>query len=105
VNADSQPTAKTIRALIVEDEWPAREYLVELLLETGKVEVVAAVASADEARMALGPDGVEVDVAFVDINLASSAGREAGLAIVRDLAGRPGAPMFVLATALPQHAA
>lgn len=94
-----------IRALIVEDEWPAREYLVELLLATGKVEVVAAVASADEARQALGPGGVEVEVAFVDINLASSAGREAGLVIVRELAGRPSAPLFVLATALPQHAA
>ncbi len=105
MNVDSKLAAKPIRALIVEDEWPAREYLVELLLETGRVEVVAAVASAEEARQALGPDGVEVDVAFVDINLASSAGREAGLAIVRDLAGRPGAPMFVLATALPQHAA
>jgi two-component system, LytTR family, response regulator LytT len=105
MSTPSAPSAKSIRALIVEDEWPAREYLVELLLGTGKVEVAAAVASADEARQALAAGGVEVDVAFVDINLASSAGREAGLAIVRELAGRPGAPLFVLATALPQHAA
>lgn len=94
-----------LRALVVEDEWPAREYLVELLLATEQVEVVAAVASAEEARQALGPDGVEVEVAFVDINLASSAGRDAGLAIVRELAGQAGAPLFVLATALAQHAA
>lgn len=105
MSGPSESDCKTVRALIVEDEWPAREYLVELLLETGRVEVVAAVASADEARQALGPGGVEVEVAFVDINLASSAGREAGLEIVRELAGRPGAPLFVLATALPQHAA
>jgi two-component system, LytTR family, response regulator LytT len=98
------PTPR-LRALIVEDEWPAREYLVELLLATSQVEVVAAVASAEEARQALGPGGVEVDVAFVDINLASSAGPKAGLGIVRELAGRKGAPMFVLATALSQHAA
>jgi DNA-binding LytR/AlgR family response regulator len=86
-------TDQTLRALIVEDEWPAREYLVELLLATGDVDVVAAVASADEARRALGPDDVQVDVAFVDINLASSAGREAGPAIVRELAGQDGAPL------------
>jgi DNA-binding LytR/AlgR family response regulator len=94
-----------LRTLVVEDEWPARAYLVELLLATDQVEVVAAVATAEEARQALGPDGVEVEVAFVDINLASSAGREAGLGIVRDLAGKERAPLFVLATALPQHAA
>jgi len=98
-------TPGKLRALVVEDEWPARKYLIELLLATDQVEVVAAVATAEEARQALGPDGVEVEVAFVDINLASSAGREAGLDIVRDLAGQERAPLFVLATALPQHAA
>jgi two-component system response regulator LytT len=97
--------APRLRALIVEDEWPAREYLVELLLATSQVDVAAAVASAEEARQALAPGGVEVDVAFVDINLASSAGREAGLDIVRELAGRKDSPMFVLATALSHHAA
>jgi two-component system, LytTR family, response regulator LytT len=93
-----------LQALIVEDEWPAREYLVELLLASHRVEVVAAVASSDEARQALGPGGVQVDVAFVDIHLATSGGPEGGLALVREFAGRPGAPLFVLATALKQHA-
>jgi two-component system response regulator LytT len=97
--------ATRLRALVVEDEWPAREYLVELLLATGQVEVAAAVASAAEARQALGPDGIEVEVAFVDINLVSSGGDEAGLQLVRELAGREGAPLFVMATALKQHAA
>ena len=91
-------------ALIVEDEWPAREYLVELLLASRAVDVVAAVATADEARQALGPDGIEVEVAFVDINLATSTECDAGLAIVRDFAGTKGAPLFVLATALRKHA-
>jgi DNA-binding LytR/AlgR family response regulator len=94
-----------LRALVVEDEWPAREYLVELLLAGRQVDVVAAVASADEAHQALGPGGVEVDVAFVDINLVSSGGDEAGLQLVRDFAGKKGAPMFVMATAFKQHAA
>jgi two-component system, LytTR family, response regulator LytT len=99
-----QPASTRLRALVVEDEWPAREYLVELLLATHEVEVVAAVASASEARQALGPDGIEVEVAFVDINLASS-GEEAGLDLVRELAGGKAAPLFVMATALKQHAA
>ena len=55
-----QRRAALLRALVIEDEWPAREYLVELLLATGEVEVVAAVASAAEARQALGPGGIEV---------------------------------------------
>ena len=97
--------ASRLRALVVEDEWPAREYLVELLLATRQVEVVAAVASAAEARQALGADGIEVEVAFVDINLVSSDGDKAGLALVRELAGNQGAPLFVMATALPHHAA
>jgi two-component system, LytTR family, response regulator LytT len=98
-------TTARLQALVVEDEWPAREYLVELLLATRQVEVVAAVAGAAEAREALGPGGIEVDVAFVDINLVSSGGDEAGLQLVRELAGSKGAPLFVMATALRQHAA
>jgi two-component system, LytTR family, response regulator LytT len=104
LTGEAKSTAR-LRALVVEDEWPAREYLVELLLATRQVEVVAAVASAAEARQALGPDGIEVEVAFVDINLVSSDGDEAGLALVRELAGKGGGPLFVMATALRQHAA
>jgi DNA-binding LytR/AlgR family response regulator len=93
-----------LRALVVEDEWMARRYLVELLQASGRAEVVAAVATLEEAREALGPDGVEVDVAFVDIHLGGPDGEEAGLALVRALAGQPGAPLLVLATALSGHA-
>ncbi|MBI5489440.1 MAG: response regulator transcription factor [Deltaproteobacteria bacterium] len=97
-------SAKPIRALVVEDERPARNYLVELLLAAGQVEVTAAVATLEEAREALGPGGVTVDVAFVDVQLAGPAPDETGLALVRALAGTPGAPLFVLATAHEQHA-
>lgn len=92
------------RALVVEDEWPARTYLIELLAASRMVDVVASVATEDEARQVLAPGGIEVDLAFVDIHLAASADR-AGLAIVRELARKKGAPLFVLATALKQHAA
>lgn len=93
-----------LRALLVEDEWPAREYLTRLLMATRRVDVVAAVTDAEEARQALGPGGIDVDVAFVDINLASSGSDEAGLQLVRELASSHGAPLFVLATAYGQHA-
>ena len=42
-----------LRALVVEDEWPARNYLVELLETSRAAQVVGAVASVDEARQAL----------------------------------------------------
>ncbi len=93
-----------LRALVVEDERPAREYLVELLSGCDTVQVVAAVATSDEARRALGPGGIEVDVAFVDIHLATSGGPQAGLDLVREFRDHDRAPLFVLATALKQHA-
>lgn len=96
--------ALTINVLVVEDEWPARNYLVELMQETGRAEVIAAVATLDEAREALGPEGISVDVAFVDVQLAGPSHGEAGLELIRSLAGTPGAPLFVLATAHDTHA-
>jgi len=96
--------ARVLRALVVEDEPPARCYLVETLQATGLARVIAAVATADEARDALGPEGIEVEVAFLDVNLATSGGEEAGLSLVRSLAASPGAPAIVLTTALRQHA-
>jgi DNA-binding LytR/AlgR family response regulator len=85
-----------IRALVVEDEWATRNYLVELLEATGQVEVAGAVATADDARQAIV--AIEPDVVFVDIQLA--AGELDGIALVRD----GNAPAYVLATAHPQHA-
>src|SRR5438270_7333559 len=85
-----------LRALVLEDEWPARNYLVELIEATQLAEVVGAVASVAEAREALA--ALPVDVVFVDIQLA---GGESGLELVRQL---PGGPAFVLATAFSQHA-
>jgi DNA-binding LytR/AlgR family response regulator len=94
-----------MRALVVDDEWPARNYLVELLQQTGSVEVVAAVASLAEAEQALAPDAqAAIDVAFVDVQLAARRGDDSGLAWVRQRAREPEAPIFVLATAYKQHA-
>jgi DNA-binding LytR/AlgR family response regulator len=95
-----------LRVLVVEDEWPARNYLVELLESSGLAQVVGAVGSLEEARQALAvdPPGVKVDVAFVDVALDGASGLETGLTLVRGLVGSPEAPMFVLATAYEDHA-
>ena len=95
----------TLRALVVEDEWATRNYLVELLQAGGEADVVAALASADEAREVLEqPSFGEIDVAFIDVQLVGSTALDEGLALVRAFARRHGAPMFVLATAYSQHA-
>jgi two-component system response regulator LytT len=86
-----------LRAFVVEDEWAARNYLVELLEASGAAEVVGAVASVDEML-----DAAAIDVAFVDIQLAGD--EDAGLALVRAHTRKPNAPAFVLATAHSQHA-
>ena len=94
-----------LRALVLEDEWPARNYLVELLESTGLAEVVGAIASVDEARavLAAAKSGVSVDAVFVDVQLMPD-GEGAGLELVRELSREPDAPLFVLATAFKDHA-
>jgi two-component system, LytTR family, response regulator LytT len=97
-----------VRVLVVEDEWPARNYLVELLEATQLVDVVGAVATVDEAQQALHAErrpAFAIDIVFVDIQLATSReGSEAGLRLVRSMAEVMGAPMFIVATAFKQHA-
>lgn len=98
-----------LRVLVVEDEWPARNYLVELLESSGLAEVVGAVGTLDEARQALSgdPPGLRVDVAFVDVRLEGAPRGETGLSLVRSMtqsAGNRASPMFVLATAHEEHA-
>jgi two-component system response regulator LytT len=109
-----------LRTLVVEDEWPARNYLVELLEGSGLAEVVGAVASVDEAREAIHasaaePDesksdegkadsGMGIEAVFVDVQLLGGSGAESGLDLVRTMADREHAPMFVLATAFDRHA-
>jgi DNA-binding LytR/AlgR family response regulator len=100
------PPSSRLRSLVVEDEWPARNYLVELLESSQLAEVVGAVGGVDEARQALAgdPPGLGIDVVFVDVTLAGAADGEDGLTLVRAAAASPNAPMFVLATAYERHA-
>lgn len=96
-------TSAPLRALVVEDEWPARNYLVELLEGSNLAQVVGAVASAEEARAALtGSSGSLADVAFLDVQL--TGGERAGLELARSLAQSQPGLMLVLATAFERHA-
>jgi DNA-binding LytR/AlgR family response regulator len=88
-------------ALVLEDEWPTRNYLVELIEATHRAQVVGAVATIDEAREAMA--GSPVDVVFVDVQLAATGDARTGLDLIRSMAREPAAPMFVLATASAQH--
>lgn len=99
----SSPKPAKLRAVILEDEWPARNYLVELVEGTGRAEVVGALATAQEARELVETGRTAVDVVFVDVQLAGE-GEKAGLDLVRELARSPSPPAFVLATAFKQHA-
>ncbi len=93
--------ANLLRALVLEDEWPTRNYLVKLIEGTHRAEVIGAVATIDEVREALA--GSPVDVVFVDVQLAATGDSRTGLDLIRSMAGEPEAPMFVLATAFSQH--
>jgi DNA-binding LytR/AlgR family response regulator len=90
-----------LKALVLEDEWPTRNYLVSLIEVSHRAEVVGAVASLDEAREAMA--GSAVDVVFVDIELAATGDARTGLDLVRSMAKEPSAPMFVLSTASSRH--
>src|SRR5882724_7499338 len=70
-----------LRALVLEDEWLARNYLVQLIEATQLAEVVGAVATIGEARDVLA--ALPVDVVFVDVQLS---GDENGLELVQSMA-------------------
>jgi two-component system, LytTR family, response regulator LytT len=95
-----------LRTLVVEDEWPARNYLVELLQASRLAEVVGAVPTVEQAREAIDENsaGTLVEAVFVDVQLLGEGQSETGIDLVRSLVGGVGAPMFVLATAFDRHA-
>ena len=92
-----------LRVLVVEDEPPARDYLVELLQGCAPIAEVVAANSVAEATAALrDPRGIAA--AFVDIRLVDRPGDTTGLTWARDALARPAAPLLVFATAIPDHA-
>jgi DNA-binding LytR/AlgR family response regulator len=98
-----------LRVLVLEDEWPARNFLVQLLEASGLAEVVAAVPSTSLATSALASSPVLIDVAFVDVNLAGEPFEggspvTGGLRWVESLRAVPAAPQVVITTASKEHA-
>ena len=88
----------TIRALIVDDEAPARSELRYLLSSHKEVEVVGEAASAPEAlRLA---QALSYDVIFLDVEMPGLTGIEAAR-LVRE---RPEAPAVVFVTAHEHYA-
>lgn len=93
-----------LRALVLEDEWLARNFLTTLLERSGQVTVVAAAADTEQASAVLS--GSAFDVAFVDIRLAGEPSPRAGLDWLRQ-AREATAELdtrFVLTTASREHA-
>ncbi len=90
-------------ALILEDERPARSYLVELVEATCLAHVYAAVPSVDLALEALRD--VDVDVAFVDVSLVGpDGGPTAGLTFIERAKNSGKVGRFVITTASREHA-
>lgn len=103
MNGMNSEGSEKLRVLVVDDEWAARNYLVELLDGSNMAEVTGAVASAQAAREVIVGEGrLAFDAVFLDIRLAGH--RNEGLDIARELAALPDAPMLVLATAFSAHA-
>ena len=91
----------TLRILIVDDEAPARARLRNLLADlAGEIasEVVGEAGDGIDALEQL--EGVEADVALVDIRMP----RMDGIELARHLAGLPHAPAVVFTTAYDQYA-
>lgn len=87
-----------IRAVVVEDEPLAREYLTRLLVATGKVEVVGVAEDAPTGLRLCRKS--QAEAAFLDIHLPGLDGISLGAA----LAQSPGRPLCVFVTAFPQYA-
>jgi DNA-binding LytR/AlgR family response regulator len=87
-----------IRALLVDDEAPARSELRYLLATHPEVEVVGEAATAVEALKLAA--AVPYDVVFIDVEMPGLSGLDAA----RLVHGRTGAPQLVFVTAHEQYA-
>ncbi|WP_129786980.1 LytR/AlgR family response regulator transcription factor [Promicromonospora panici] len=86
------------RALIVDDEAPARAELRYLLEELGQVQVVGEAANGEEALLLLR--SLPYDLVLLDIRMPGGSGLEVAAAL-RDL---PYPPKVIFTTAYPDHA-
>lgn len=87
-----------LKALLVDDEVPARSELRYLLGEAGGVEVVGEAGSANEALQLI--KAIAYDVVFLDVNMPGLSGIE----LAETLAGLDHPPAIVFVTAHSEHA-
>ncbi|NNU28021.1 response regulator [Isoptericola sediminis] len=86
------------KALIVDDEAPARAELRYLLEEVGQVQVVGEATNGEEALLLL--DSLDYDLVLLDVRMPGGSGLEVAAAL-RD---RPRPPKVIFTTAYPDHA-
>ncbi|MCA5893376.1 LytTR family DNA-binding domain-containing protein [Isoptericola sp. NEAU-Y5] len=86
------------RALIVDDEAPARAELRYLLTELGQVQVVGEATNGEEALLLLG--SLDYDLVLLDVRMPGGSGLEVAAAL-RTL---PRRPQVIFTTAYPDHA-
>jgi DNA-binding LytR/AlgR family response regulator len=87
-----------LRALIVDDEYPAREELRYLLQSFPEVEIVGEAAQANEALELIR--NIDYDLCFLDVKMPGSS----GIDLVRELARVPHRPAVIFVTAYPDFA-
>lgn len=88
----------TLKALIVDDEYPARQELRFMLGKFDNIEIVGEATSATEALALIR--ALDYQILFLDINLPGMNGLELG-AIIQDL---PRPPFVIFVTAYDEHA-
>ncbi|MBC7334864.1 MAG: response regulator transcription factor, partial [Clostridia bacterium] len=87
-----------VKALIVDDEYPARQELRHLLQRTDEVEVVGEATSVNEALTLI--KAMDYGLVFCDIQLPGAS----GLDLARQLAQMESPPSLVFTTAYPEYA-
>jgi two-component system response regulator LytT len=87
-----------LKALLVDDEVPARSELRFMLGEVGGVEVVGEAGSASEALQLI--KAIPYDVVFLDINMPALS----GIDLAETLAGLEHPPAIIFVTAHSEHA-
>lgn len=95
-----------LRALVLEDEWAARNYLVELVEASGVATVAFGAADTEQAWAALrsGDGALAIDIAFVDIRIAGEPTLDAGVVWLRAASAEAPGLRFVMTTASREHA-
>ena len=88
----------TLKALIVDDEPPARARLGALLRELDQVEVVGEAGNAEETLALL--DQLAPDILYLDVRMPGMSGLE----LARHLTRLPAPPAIVFITAHGEHA-